>query len=255
MGNKNFIVVGVHTPEFEFEKNTTNVANAIKQYNITYPVAQDNDYATWRAYDNHYWPAKYLIDKDGNIRYFHFGEGKYEETEKAIQMLIKQTGMTVDEKTTAEEDSFSAMPQTPETYLGYGRMERFEGQIKPGLNSYTFPKTLNRDSIAFSGTWDVQEEKSISTKQGSQLMLKFYASKVFLVITPKSSEDKIQVIIDRDADAVDFYSGKDVVDGYVKLDVPRLYELIDLKDEASEHELILEFENEGTEVYAFTFGG
>ena len=253
--DKNFIVVGVHTPEFEFEKNTTNVANAIKQYNITYPVAQDNDYATWRAYDNHYWPAKYLIDKDGNIRYFHFGEGKYEETEKAIQMLIKQTGMTVDEKTTAEEDSFSAMPQTPETYLGYGRMERFEGQIKQGLNSYTFPKTLNRDSIAFSGIWDVQEEKSISTKQGSQLMLKFYASKVFLVITPKSSEDKIQVIIDRDADAVDFYNGKDVVDGYVKLDVPRLYELIDLKDESNEHELILEFENEGTEVYAFTFGG
>src|SRR3989338_5772498 len=98
--DKGFVVVGVHTPEFEFEKKTENVLAAIKQYNIHYPVAQDNDFATWNAYNNHYWPAKYLIDSKGDIRYFHFGEGKYEETEKAIQQFLAEAGQEIETSST-----------------------------------------------------------------------------------------------------------------------------------------------------------
>src|SRR3990167_8203000 len=252
--DKNFIVVGVHTPEFEFEKNTTNVANAIKQYNITYPVAQDNDYATWRAYDNHYWPAKYLIDKDGNIRYFHFGEGKYEETEKAIQMLIKQTGMTVDEKTTAEEDSFSAMPQTPETYLGILRAERFTSneQMTLGRKLYSYSNVLNTHDFAFKGTWNVNDEYSESVS-GASLQLSFQGKKVFLVMHPTTENQKVSVYLD-DKIIDERSKGQDVIDGVVNIDEPRLYELVNLTEDGNSRLLEMRFDD-GIQIYAFTFGG
>ncbi|MBI4226281.1 cytochrome c biogenesis protein DipZ, partial [Candidatus Roizmanbacteria bacterium] len=255
--DKGFIVVGVHTPEFEFEKKTENVQGAINQYNIHYPVPQDNDYKTWFAYNNHYWPAKYLIDVKGNIRYTHFGEGEYEETEKNIQTLLKEAGNRVKENMVDLEEQTPRVRLTPETYLGLARMERLASAEEPSISeeTYTTPELLPRDFFALGGVWNIQDEFS-SAKKGSVLELRFYANKVFLVITPQDMSDKIKVYLDgKLADASNV--GKDVQDGYVvfnKNNPNSLYNLIDLGESAGEHLLRLEFETEETKIFAFTFG-
>ncbi len=252
--DKGFIVVGVHTPEFEFEKSTTNVVDAIKQFKITYPVAQDNEYATWRAYDNHYWPAKYLIDAQGKIRWVHFGEGKYDEAEQAIQALLKEAGTEVAADMSTVEDKTPRVRLTPETYLGSLRMERFNSNEPgtEGLKDYTFPQYLAINYFAFGGKWDIQSEYSV-TRKNAVLRFRYYANKVFLVMTPKSKNDRVKVVLDGKI-IEEKHQGKDVKNGYIIFDEPRLYELINYQGDITDHELRLEFENEGVEIYAFTFG-
>ena len=251
--DKGFVVVGVHTPEFEFEKKTENVQMAISQYGIKYPVAQDNDYATWQAYDNHYWPAKYLIDANGNIRYFHFGEGEYDATEKNIQLLLKEVGVSVEEKELTDmKDETSSAPLTPETYLGLLRAERFHSteEMEPGINNYSYSKVLNTNEFAFSGSWNVKDEYSESVSDAA-LHMRFDANKVFLVMHPTDTDQKVAVYLDNKL--VDAEAGKDVVDGYVYVTEPRLYELIDLKGNVGTHILELKFDD-GVQIFAFTFG-
>jgi len=231
--DKGFVVVGVHTPEFEFEKKTENVQNAIKQYNIHYPVAQDNDYMTWNAYDNHYWPAHYLIDAKGNIRNTHFGEGKYEETERNIKTLLDEMGMQTNDATLTLQDQTPHYSLTPETYLGNARRE---------LNG----------TFSLEGNWKTEQEY-IESKKGSRLKLRFYASKVFLVITPAGKEDRVKVSLDGRVISED-QSGDDVTNGMIKIDVARLYNLVHLLTGTEEHILELDFETDGTKLYAFTFG-
>ncbi len=233
--DKGLVVVGVHTPEFEFEKKTENVMGAIKQYNIHYPVAQDNDYKTWDAYDNRYWPAKYLIDAKGNIRYTHFGEGEYKQIEMNIKTLLKEAGNQVDRETVGLEDQSPKTRLTPEIYLGLSRREF--------------------GAFSLTGKWDVQEEYSSSAK-GSVLEINFYAEKVYLVITPKSLDDRVRILLD--GKVVDeSNAGKDVKNGYIQFNenYPNdLYNLINLKGNAENHLLRLEFESDGTKIFAFTFG-
>lgn len=240
--DKGFVVLGIHTPEFEFEKKTDNVLAAIKQYKIIYPVAQDNDYRTWNAYSNHYWPAKYLVDAKGNIRYFHFGEGEYDQTEKAIQKLLEEIDMNINMPLTNPSPS----PQsqiTPETYSGLNRIERFSSKEQPklGIQNYTLPASLPINSWAFLGSWNIQDEYSSSTKN-SILELNFLANKVFLVITPATSSDIIKISLD----------GK--ILNELKVTESKLYTLIDLQGEKTSHLLHLDFQTEGTKIYAFTFG-
>jgi cytochrome c biogenesis protein CcdA/thiol-disulfide isomerase/thioredoxin len=251
--DQGFIVIGVHTPEFEFEKKTQNVANAITQYKIHYPVAQDNDYKTWQAYNNHYWPAKYLVDANGNLRYTHFGEGEYEETEMHIKALLEEAGKKTDDSVLNLEDETPHSAQTPETYLGAARMERFASneQITHGKSTYTLSTGFPRHYVGYSGTWEVEDEYSKSILN-AKLEIKFISNKVFLVITPKTNKDGIKVFLDGKV-VSQSEAGKDVKNGYAVLDEPRLYELINMK-EKGEHVLRLEFETEGTEVFAFTFG-
>lgn len=241
--DKGLVVIGVHTPEFEFEKKTENVLAAIKQYKITYPVAQDNDYKTWRAYDNHYWPAKYLIDASGNIRYFHFGEGEYDKTEQNIQKLLEEVGQNPQMPLTDLPDQTPKSKVTPETYLGLSRMDRFSSKEAPklGTTTYSLPTTLPLNYWAFGGSWDIQPEYSTS-KSDSTLELKFLANKVFLVITPSTTSDIIKISLD----------GK-VVDQITATE-PKLYTLVDLSGNKGTHLLHLDFQNEGTKIYAFTFG-
>lgn len=237
-----FVIVGVHTPEFEFEKKTENVENAIKMYGISYPVAQDNNYTTWQAYNNQYWPAKYLIDAKGNIRYVHFGEGNYEETEKAVQQLLKEKGSFAKEKQEpmSADDLSPKAPVTPETYLGKRRMERF-----------TKGEFLLRDQFSYKGVWDVQDERAIAGK-GVSLFLHFYAKKVFLVVTPQGKNDKAKIYLDNKI-IDESQMGEDVKNGEIIFDTPRLYELINLS-KYEDHILRIDFETPGTSVYAFTFG-
>ena len=240
--DKGFVVVGVHTPEFEFEKKTENVLAAIKQYKITYPVAQDNDYLTWKAYDNHYWPAKYLIDAKGNVRYFHFGEGEYDKTEEAIQILLSEAGLNEDMPLSELPDQTPKSKLTPETYLGLARMDRFSSKESPklGVQNYTLPTTLPIHNWAFGGKWDLQNEYSTSY-ENSSLEINFLAKKVFLVITPATKEDIIQVSID----------GKQI--DQITATEPKLYTLVDLPQKGA-HTLHLDFQTEGAKIYAFTFG-
>ena len=218
--DKGFMVVGVHTPEFEFEKNTDNVTNAIKMYNIHYPVAQDNNYATWQAYNNQYWPAEYLVDASGNIRHTHFGEGEYDQTEMAIKKLLEEKGEKLDQSFIPLTDQTPKDQLTPETYLG---------------------KKRGDGSVTFGGSWDIQDEFAKSTI-GSSLVLHFFANKVFLVVTPASNNDHAKIYLD------------DKLVREMVFNTAKLYELIDLKGNKGDHILRIEFETSGTAVYAFTFG-
>jgi len=249
-----FVVVGVHTPEFEFEKKTENVEGAIEQYKINYPVAQDNDFKTWRAYDNRYWPAKYLIDAHGIVRFTHFGEGEYKVTEENIQKLLKEAGSTKHTELLNIEEKTPSSRQSPETYLGFSRMAGFSSKEQPtlGTSSYSLPNNLNVNNFALVGIWDIQYEHSEVVEPGSGLLYRFYAKDVYLVITPKTSEDRIAVFIDDEI--VTDLAGTDVKDGFIQIDEPRLYHLVSL-DEKKEALLQLNFQTPGTEVFAFTFGG
>ena len=248
--DKGFVVIGVHTPEFEFEKNTDNVKNAIQQYKIHYPVAQDNDYSTWQTYNNQYWPAEYLIDAQGNIRRTHFGEGEYDQTEMKIKELLEEAGKKVDNSLLNMKDQTPTGQLSPETYVGSKRIENISSseQVKGGVQTFSIQDGLPLHYFSFGGTWDIQPEYAVTAKD-STLDFHFFAKKVFLVITPKKAGDEVKVSVDKQPG-----NGGDVKSGIITLDTPRLYELVSLKKTAEDHTLHLEFLEEGTEVFAFTFG-
>lgn len=236
------VVVGVHTPEFEFEKDTNNVVAATKQYGINYPVAQDNNYTTWNNYSNRYWPAKYLIDKNGVIRYIHFGEGEYDKTEMAIQKLLEEArGNKLDKKLTEMLDETPTQRITPETYLGSRRMEFLypNGSTSNGTQGFTLAQNIPVNTFTLGGTWNVQDEYSKAVKN-SVLEIKFYAKNVYLVLKPNGQGGTVKVFLD----------GKQ--NNSITVDSDKLYELIKLS-EYGEHTLRLEFSN-GIEAFAFTFG-
>ena len=237
------VIVGVHTPEFAFERETQNVKNAIKQFNITYPVVQDNDYKTWGIYQNQYWPAEYLIDAKGHIRRTHFGEGGYDHMEEAIRVLLKENGKIIEGDLSPVKDQTPRDVLTPETYLGASRIERLASpeDILTGDQVFTLPKEIPLNFFAYQGAWDEQDQFAKSGI-GAALEFKFKASRVFLVVGPAHAGDKIKVLMD----------GKPMDD--IILDEQRLYNVIDLKGAVETHTLRLEFPNEGTSVYAFTFG-
>lgn len=254
--DQGFVVVGVHTPEFEFEKKTVNVAAALTRYGIRYPVAQDNAFGTWTAYDNHYWPAHYLVDAKGVVRQYHFGEGKYEETEQAIQALLMEAGKDIGSGTiSAVSPESSQEARTPETYLGSARMERFASpeRVNGGKQSFTTPSDIKKHSFAYAGDWTVEPERALA-RSDARLELHFEGGKVFLVMAPPDSETPgvVRVFLDGAPVTADF-SGKDVSNGVVTVDADRLYELLDFGAYPGEHRLELRFETPGTAVYAFTF--
>lgn len=247
---KGLVIIGVHSPEFEFEKDEDNVAQAIKDFGLTYPIVQDNDFATWRAYDNHYWPAKYFIDKDGFIRHSHFGEGEYDESEKVIQELLNETGAK-DVSTQVNNPTYQVTTKTHETYLGYGRIENFasQEQIKnDALAVYTSPSQLGANQVAYTGNWNVMEEYA-NPQKGAKLLLNFEAKEVFLVMRTKGSPAKVKVYLDDTMQS----PGIDNKNGVVTINADRLYKLINLPI-LGQHILRLEFEDNNAELYAFTFG-
>lgn len=252
--DKGLVIIGVHSPEFAFEKEERNVADALKDFNLTYPVVQDNDFATWQAYENRYWPAKYLIDKDGLIRYTHFGEGAYAETEKIIQDLLKETGKDVSMQINTEEQKIAYSEITHETYLGSLRMEYLVGEGRAPIGPHTFVLEDNVPANLFSlgGSWTIQTEHA-KAGNNAVLALNFTAEKVFLVMNPGQTPGKVKVYLDGKVIEVK-HAGKDVKNGIVTVDKDRLYELINLKGNTENHLLRLEFQTPGIEAFAFTFG-
>lgn len=248
--NAGLVIIGVHTPEFEFEKNPKNVSQALKDFDLTYPVVQDNNFDTWKAYDNHYWPAKYIIDKDGYIRYMHFGEGEYDRTEQVIQQLLRETGMSkLPDK--IENPQYTIHSKTPELYLGYWRMEYLsspEGINKDVVTSYSVSKVLPNNTFAFSGKWNIARQYA-SPQKGAKLYLNFDAKEVFLVMRSKNGQANIKVFLDSKQQ----FFGADNKNGTVTVTKDMLYKLIMLSS-PGQHELRLEFEDSNAELYAFTFG-
>lgn len=254
--DQGFVVVGVHTPEFEFEKKTANVKEALVRYGIRYPVAQDNAFGTWTAYDNHYWPAHYLIDAKGIVRQYHFGEGKYAETEQAIRKLLTEAGRDPGNTTIPVVSVESSQEsRTPETYLGSARMERFVSpeRVRSGKQSFTIPSDIGRHAFAYAGDWTIESERALA-QNDARLELHFEGGKVFLVMAPPDPGvlGIVHVFLDGAPVGTDF-SGKDVSNGVVAVDADRLYELLDFGAHPGDHRLELRFETPGTAVYAFTF--
>jgi cytochrome c biogenesis protein CcdA/thiol-disulfide isomerase/thioredoxin len=231
------VIVGVHTPEFAFEHKRANVAENVRRLAIRYPVALDNGYGTWNAWRNQYWPAKYLIDRRGHVRYYHYGEGDYDKTEAAIRDLLAEANPELPQATSVPDGTPSDV-QTPETYLGFERLANYAGSPVKGDKEadYSFPLQLRANEIAYAGRWRVGREHVVAGG-GARLRIDYHARRVFLVLGGLGNVD---VLVD----------GKR--ERRVRVDGDRLYTLVDRRT-AGDHLLELRF-SPGLEAYAFTFG-
>lgn len=254
-GDEGLVIIGIHTPEFEFEKSRGNVERATQQYGIEYLVAMDNGYATWQAYDNLYWPAKYLVDANGRIRYTHFGEGEYQETEEVIRALLAEAGTAA----VAGESGLSgytlSSERTPELYLGAAREEHLlsSGRYSVGEpQRFSAPDKLPLHFFSFTGEWLVEREYA-QPGPGAQLDLHFRADQVYLVLTPEEDGATVEVMLDG-RPVAESVAGGDVQGGILQLDGSRLYHLVNQRGVPSAHILSLRFETGSTRAFAFTFG-
>jgi cytochrome c biogenesis protein CcdA/thiol-disulfide isomerase/thioredoxin len=246
------VIVGVHTPEFPFERDESNVRDAIAQNGLRYPVVQDNDYAVWHAYQNQYWPASYFVDAEGEVRYVHFGEGDYGEKEQVIRELLEEVGRRPGARAGARGEQASPGVTTPETYLGAARAERFtNGRITPGTRDFEQPAELPPDHLGYGGRWRVGEEAATGVA-GARLELDFGARRVYLVLGSRGGVPRaVKVLLDgRPISAR--VAGRDVLNSVVRVQRQRLYELVDLP-RTERHRLTLDFDP-GVSGYAFTFG-
>jgi len=244
-------IVGVHTPEFPFEREASNVEAAIAEDGIRYPVVQDNEQQTWSAYGNQYWPAEYFIDARGNVRYVHFGEGEYGEKEKVIRALLAEAGDRVGAVMSGAHGlAPSPGVTTPETYLGDARAERFTNpMLSPGLHDFSAPPRVPPNEFAFRGPWRIGFHSA--TAAGGSLELNFGARHVYLVLGSPTHPRRVKVLLDGKPIAPSV-AGADVHGGVVTVGSQRLYELVDLP-RVGHHVLRLEPEA-GVMGYAFTFG-
>lgn len=257
--DKGLVIIGVHTPEFAFEEHYDNVLAAVSKFDIKYPVVLDNDYSTWTAYRNRYWPRKYLVDIDGFIIYDHIGEGAYEETERNIQSALAERAtrlgeaITIDASVVKEERLEAGAARTPEIYFGAARNERLAGGValQQGLFSFTdIPNELSDDTLYLEGTWRITPEFAQNTSDGARIRLRYSAKNVFFVA---SADAPLRVTVLRDGKLVKNKAGEHVNNGMVTIREDGLYELI--KDEAGgEHTLELIIESAGLRAFTFTFG-
>jgi cytochrome c biogenesis protein CcdA/thiol-disulfide isomerase/thioredoxin len=259
------VVIGVHTPEFAFEKDQANVAKAVRDLKITYPVAIDSNYAIWKAFNNEYWPAHYFIDAQGTIRYHHFGEGEYDESEEVIQQLLKEkdanlkvSGFVQVNGSGAEAAADVNDIQSPETYIGYARQENYVSpeQIQRDMpGTYTAPGRLDVNDWALSGKWDVGGERAMLVAAPGKIVFRFHARDLHLVLGPGKDGKPVRfrILLDgappEDDHGVDVDSqGNGTVRGY------RLYQLIRQKGKVEDRTFQIEFLDPGVQAFAFTFG-
>lgn len=241
-----FEIIGVHAPEFAFEKLPANVERAIRDARIAYPVALDNDFATWRAFHNRYWPAKYLIDADGNVRYTHFGEGSYDETENAIRALLGTDG---DRSSVTSPPEVASQGQSPETYLGTARARGHVGEpsLHDGITDYREAGTLRPNEWTLQGRWDVGPESITAAGDGARLRYRFNGRRVYLVLGGRPGA-AVHVSLEGGPPG-----GADVRNGVVTVNAPGLSTLVALDEPAEGRELTLTFDA-GVTANAFTFG-
>jgi thiol-disulfide isomerase/thioredoxin len=252
------VVIGVHTPEFSFEHEIDGVRRATTERGIDYPVAVDNDYEVWSAFDNHYWPALYFVDADGVIRDQHFGEGRYEQSERVIQRLLGLERELVSvEGVGVEAQADWDHLRTPETYLGYGRSQHFaspDGAALDQRRAYELPGRLGLDRWALAGEWTIGRENVVVHQPGGSIACRFHARDAHLVLSLGAREPiPFRVLLDGEAPGPSH--GVDVEeDGSGLLQHGRLYQLVREHDAVRERTLEIMFLEPGAEAYVFTFG-
>ena len=260
------VVIGVHAPEFAFERNLANVQRAVKDLKVTYPVAIDNDFAIWRGFNNKYWPAHYFIDAQGQIRAHHFGEGNYAQSEQIIRQLLREAGNTLpgdDAPVAMALDGVARQAdmdnlKSPETYLGHARAENFAspgGQRQDQPADYTVPATLQHNQWALAGRWTVGNEDARLETDGGRIAFRFHARDLHLVLAPGEDGKPVRFRVRIDGQAPGAAAGGDITaDGDGRVDENRLYQLIRQSGTVQERTFEIEFLDPGVHAYAFTFG-
>ena len=253
--NGNFEIIGIHAPEFAFERNPDNVKDAVKKAGLKYPVALDNNFATWNAYENRYWPGSYLIDKQGDIRRVHGGEGEYAQMEEAIRTLLGENGGQVPEQKTKALSGVVPVSerQTPETYLGTKRASNYTGSPKLTQGEKTFsPAPLDRvNQWTLGGRWKIEGE-SITAISESTLKIRFAATEVYLV-TGNASGGRIEILLGGQPASQSPAAGSDVADSAIKPSKAQLYKLIKFDRFSSDSTLELKV-SPGIKLNVLTFG-
>ena len=264
--DKGLQIIGVHTPEFKFEQEYENVKSAVEKYQIKYPVVQDNAYATWRAYNNRYWPRKYLIDIDGFIKYDHIGEGAYEETERKIQELLKERMERLGQKEILDDmskpsgviDINYGKIETPEIYFGYGftrgNFGNEEGLPANGIVDYKMPSTLKENEVYLEGRWKVNEDNVELAGDEGKIILQ-YDAKAVNIVAGSLQGSEAEVLADN-SPLTEANKGFDIEiennKGISKIKESKLYNLIDF--EYGKHKIEIRIKGKGFKIYTFTFG-
>ena len=259
------VVIGVHTPEFAFEKNLENVRRALQQMKIDYPIAIDNDYAIWRGFNNRYWPALYLIDARGRLRDHHFGEREYERSEKAIRGLLAEAGATTDDKGAVPiaASGFELQAdwrnlRSPEIYLGYDRTENFSspgGAALARRRIYAAPTRLELNQWALTGEWTMANQATVLNSAGGRIVCRFHTRDVHLVMGPLRQENEVRFRVSMDGQPPGPAHGLDVDDnGSGTVVEQRLYQVVRQPGPIVDRTFQIEFLDAGVEAFAFTFG-
>lgn len=259
------VVIGVHTPEFDIEKQTPNVQKAVAKFGITYPVAIDSNYAIWNVFHNQYWPAHYFIDAKGKVRYEHFGEGEYDQSEKWIQQLLKEANakpMTASMVSVHGQGVQAAADtndvRSPETYIGFARADHFvsPGGIKHDREQlYTEPTHLRLNEWGLAGNWLDRPQSAILSSAGGKIVFRFHARDLHLVLGPRTDGKPVRFRVTIDGHAPGESHGVDTDaqgDGVVVDD--RLYQLVRQKGPVEDHTFAIEFLDAGVQAFSFTFG-
>lgn len=258
------IVLGIQTPEFEFEGALHNVERAIKELDVRYPLVVDNDYAIWQAFDNHYWPALYFVDAKGQIRHHHFGEGEYEESEMVLQMLLREAGADVEqglvqiEPSGAEAQADWHSLGSPENYLGYGRANGFASPGGAALDErhvYSVPAQLRRNQWALSGSWRIGPVPALLEEPGGSISYQFHARDLHLVMGPPLGHTPVRFRVTLNGAPPGAAHGVDIDDdGNGTADYQRMYQLIRQAARVDDRLFKIEYLDPGVEAFVFTFG-
>jgi thiol-disulfide isomerase/thioredoxin len=258
------VVIGVHAPEFGFEKERPNVENAVHELKISFPVPIDSDHTLWQAFSNEYWPADYFIDGKGRIRYHHFGEGDYDKSEQVIQQLLRETGATTLDASTARISATGAEAppsgdvRSPETYIGYARAESFaspERVIQDTPTIYTLPANPSLNEWGLGGSWDVGAESALLHEAPGEILFRFHSRDLHMVLGPSHSGSPVRFKVKLDGAAPGDDHGVDSLpDGTGQVQEPRMYQLIRQKGPIKDRTFEIEFSDPGIRAFAFTFG-
>jgi thiol-disulfide isomerase/thioredoxin len=264
--DQGLVVIGVHTPEFDFEHDLDNLGRAITELRVEFPVATDNDYGIWSAFDNHYWPALYFADAQGQIRHHQFGEGQYQESEMILQQLLTEAGsggtdaelVSVEPTGGVEAAADWASLRSPENYLGYERTENFASPSGPVLDAphaYAAPTRLRPNHWALAGAWTVQRQAIVGNQAGGRIAYRFSARDLHLVMAPAGRGAPVRFQVRLDGEPPGAAHGTDVDDqGDGTLTQPRLYQLLRQPGPIRERTFEITFLDPGVQGYAFTFG-
>jgi cytochrome c biogenesis protein CcdA/thiol-disulfide isomerase/thioredoxin len=263
--DQGLVVIGVHAPEFAFEKNVGNVRQAAKDLKLGYPIAIDNNYAIWRAFNNEYWPAHYFIDAQGRIRFHHFGEGEYDRSEKVIRQLLAEAGRGGGSNDLVKVDAEGAQAAadkanvlSPETYLGFEGAANFAspgGLVANQRHVYAGAASLKLNQWALAGDWTVEPQRAVSNTSGGRIVYRFHARDVHLVLGPSPSGKPVRFKVLVDGKPPEKDHGVDVdAQGIGTIKAQRLYQLVRQSGAVTDRTFEIEFLDPGTEAFAFTFG-